>query len=47
LWRIYLGPKAGQYEFRCFRVEHDWEKKTAKASDEEVDWKNWKPEVGL
>ena len=39
LWRIFLGKKAGQYEIRCFRLAHDWEKKTTTLLEEEVDWR--------
>ena len=24
LWRVFLGPKVGQYEICCYEISHDW-----------------------
>ena len=37
VWRVFLGPKDGEYEIQCFRIAHDWEKDQIKHI-EQVDW---------
>jgi len=38
LWRVFLGPKDGESEIRCFSVTWDWEKDQIKCL-KEVDWR--------
>lgn len=39
LWRVYLGPKDGQYRIECYRVEMDWEKDKVKGLKKVRNWK--------
>lgn len=38
IWRIFLGPKSGQYEIQCLEVCWDWAKGVVKQL-EPVDWR--------
>jgi hypothetical protein len=37
LWRVFLGPKDGEYDIQCFEIAHDWEKDVIKWL-KPVDW---------
>lgn len=43
LWRVFLGPKGGEYEIRCFEIAYDWESDQIKNLTE-IDWRK---EAGL
>ena len=38
LWRVFLGPRDGEYEIQCFKVTWDWDKDQLKGL-ETVDWR--------
>ena len=38
LWRVFLGPKDGEYEIQCASISHDWKRDVIEHL-EPVDWR--------